>query len=85
MTSAVHTNDYFEKERRGQSSDPILPFLHESGLARYHRSVDLISDALPFGRQWYEQTSDANRKSDGAVTISPIKIVVTRRESAILK
>ena len=33
MTAAVHTNDYFEKERRGQSSDPILPFLHESGLA----------------------------------------------------
>jgi hypothetical protein len=49
------------------------------------RGVDLISDALPFGRVWYEQASDANRKSDDAVTIGPTKIVVTRRESAILK
>jgi hypothetical protein len=24
-----------------------------------HRGVDLISDALPFGRLWYEQASDA--------------------------
>jgi hypothetical protein len=24
-----------------------------------HRGVDLISDVLPFGRLWYEQTSDA--------------------------
>ncbi len=24
-----------------------------------HRGVDLISDALPFGRLWYEQVTDA--------------------------
>jgi hypothetical protein len=24
-----------------------------------HRGVDLISDALPFGRLWYEQAPDA--------------------------
>jgi len=24
-----------------------------------HRGADLISDALPFGRLWYEQASDA--------------------------
>jgi hypothetical protein len=49
------------------------------------RGVDLISAALPFGRLWYEQASDANRKSDDGVTIGAIKIVVTRRESGILK
>ena len=45
----------------------------------------IIIPALPFGRPWYEQASDANRKSDDGVTIGPIKIVVTRRESATLK
>jgi hypothetical protein len=28
---------------------------------RDHRGVDLISDALPFGRLWYTKPDDANR------------------------
>jgi hypothetical protein len=33
--------------------------LYEVRLRKEHRSVDLISDALPFGGLWYTQVSDA--------------------------
>ena len=33
--------------------------LYEVRPRKDHRGVDLISDALPFGRLWYEQVSDA--------------------------
>jgi hypothetical protein len=62
-----------------------IKHIYEVRPRKDHRGVDPISDALPFGRQWYEQASDANRKSDDGVTFGPIKIVVTRRESVILK
>jgi hypothetical protein len=35
------------------------PHLYEVRLREDHRGVDLISDALPFGRLWYEDTSAA--------------------------
>jgi hypothetical protein len=54
-------------------------------LLRIRALKAIIIPALPFDRQWYEQASDANRKSDDGVTIGPIKIVVTRRESATPK
>ena len=54
-------------------------------LLRIRALKAIIIPALPFGRQWYEQASDANRQSDDGVTIGPIKIVVTRRESATPK
>ena len=36
-----------------------LPFLLRVLFAKDHRGVDLISDALPFGRLWYTKPDDA--------------------------
>jgi hypothetical protein len=33
--------------------------VYEVGPRKDHRGVNLISDALPFGRLWYEQARDA--------------------------
>jgi len=33
--------------------------VYEIRLHKDHRGVDLISDVLPFGRLWYEQSPDA--------------------------
>jgi hypothetical protein len=35
------------------SNQSLQPTLYEVRLRKDHRSVDLISDALPFGRLWY--------------------------------
>ena len=34
--------------------------LYEVRPRKYHRGVDLISDALPFGRLWYDTPDNAN-------------------------
>src|SRR6266436_843162 len=41
-----------EKNPRGKNWRPARP-------RKDHRGVDLISDALPFGRLWYLEVSDA--------------------------
>jgi hypothetical protein len=33
--------------------------VHEVRPRKDHRGINLISDALPFGRLWYEQVTDA--------------------------
>jgi len=33
--------------------------VYEVRLRKDHRGVDLISDVLPFGRLWYDQTDNA--------------------------
>jgi hypothetical protein len=40
---------------------PALQVMHAHKVRprKDHRGVNLISDALPFGRLWYEQASDA--------------------------
>ena len=38
---------------------PSSQHVYEVRPRRDHRGVDLISDALPFGRLWYEQVTDA--------------------------
>jgi hypothetical protein len=40
---------------------PALQVMHAYKVRprKDHRGVNLISDALPFGRLWYEQASDA--------------------------
>jgi hypothetical protein len=40
-----------------QSTKPT--HIYEVRPRKDHRGVDLISDALPFGRLWYEQVPDA--------------------------
>jgi hypothetical protein len=37
---------------------------HEIGRRKDKRGVDLISDALPFGRLWYLEVSDCEGRQD---------------------
>jgi hypothetical protein len=37
----------------------VVPGLSEVGFRKDKRGVDLISDALPFGRLWYTKPDDA--------------------------
>ena len=50
--------------------------MHEDQLRKDHRGSDLISDALPFGRLWYEDASAAveyakhyNRSRDAVIRV----------------
>jgi hypothetical protein len=46
---------------RGISNLLMSIDLYEVRLRKEHRGVDLISDALPFGRLWYGGTQSATR------------------------
>jgi hypothetical protein len=52
---------------------PTMMHVYEVRPRRDHRGVDLISDALPFGRLWYDTPDNAigyamhNNRSNGAV------------------
>jgi hypothetical protein len=58
---------------------PITPHVYEIRPRRDKRGVDLISDALPFGRLWYDgpnAVSNANRIRDARQPISDAVIRV---------
>jgi hypothetical protein len=45
---------------------PSSQHVYESGPRKDHRGVDLISDALPFGRLWYGEPSAISNAIDYA-------------------
>lgn len=57
-----------------------MPLLHvyEVRPRKDHRGVDLISDALPFGRLWYDETNAVSNAIGYATHRSPSHMAVIR-------
>jgi hypothetical protein len=49
----------FRVDLESTQNEFSLMRVYEVRLRKDHRGVDLISNAFPFGRLWYEQTPDA--------------------------
>jgi hypothetical protein len=59
-----HATRYFNSQAPATRS--VLRTFTKSGHATIHRGVDLISDALPFGRQWYAEPNAISNAVDYA-------------------
>ena len=55
---------------------PAPLHIHEVPPRKDDRRLDLISDALPFGRLWYEQALDAIRQTVSARSSGALWFVI---------